>query len=94
MSVDVEIYMNNILKFFRENPEDLQNLVPKNKEQEFYKRVRETAIVNFTKGEEVGLTQPQMIDICVKINKRAEETIYDSTDHLFIKTKFGNYCLN
>jgi len=33
MSVDVEIYMNGILKFFRENPNDLLNLVPKTKEE-------------------------------------------------------------
>jgi len=36
MSVDVEIYMNNLIKFFRENPKDLLNLIPKNKEDEFY----------------------------------------------------------
>ena len=35
MSVDVEIYMNNLVKFFRENQKDLLNLVPKDKEEEF-----------------------------------------------------------
>jgi hypothetical protein len=29
MSVDIEIYMSNIIKFFRENPKDLLNLIPK-----------------------------------------------------------------
>jgi len=33
--VDVEIYMNNIIKFFRENPTDLLNMVPKDKEEYF-----------------------------------------------------------
>jgi membrane-bound lytic murein transglycosylase len=41
MSVDVEIYMNNIIKFFKENPNDLHNLIPKNKEDEFYKKLME-----------------------------------------------------
>jgi hypothetical protein len=26
MNLDVEIYMNNVIKFFRENPNDLLNL--------------------------------------------------------------------
>ena len=40
MSVDVKIYMNNIIKFFKENPNDLFNLIPKNKEDEFYRKLR------------------------------------------------------
>ena len=47
MSVDVEIYMNNLIKFFRENPKDLLNLIPKNKEDEFYIKIKERAAQNF-----------------------------------------------
>ena len=94
MSVDVEIYMNNILKFFRENPNDLLNLIPKNKEEEFYKKIRETAIKNYEKGEEISLTQPQLIQVCVEINKPEEKMIESSVNNLFVKTKFGEYCLN
>ena len=64
MSVDVEIYMNNIIKFFRENPNDLLNLVPKTKEEEFYSKLREVAIQNYEKGEEVNLTKNQIVVIC------------------------------
>jgi hypothetical protein len=94
MSVDVEIYMNNIIKFFRENPNDLLNLIPKNKEEEFYKKVRETATKNYDKGDEVSLTQPQMIEVCVEINRTKEQKIEKSVSHLFVKTKIGEYCLN
>ena len=48
--VDVEIYMNNIIKFFRENPTDLLNLVPKDKEEYFYTKIKEVAIENYKKG--------------------------------------------
>ena len=44
MSVDVEIYMNNLVKFFKENPRDLLNLVPKEKEEEFYIKNAHTRI--------------------------------------------------
>ena len=56
MSVDVEIYMNNIVKFFKENPKDLLNLVPKSKEEEFYVKIREIALLNAEKGEDANLT--------------------------------------
>jgi hypothetical protein len=36
MNVEVEIYMSNMIKFFKENPNDLINLIPKIKEEEFY----------------------------------------------------------
>jgi len=109
MSVDVEIYMNNIIKFFRENPNDLLNLVPKNKEDEFYRKLREEAIKNYEKGEEVNLTQKQIIEICAEIHgklKRNSEPrmIGDilkdmdlqnlPIDKIIVNTRFGNYSLN
>jgi len=69
MSVDVEIYMNNITKFFRDNPKDLLNLVPKDKENEFYLKMKEQAFENYEKGEEIPLTQKQIILICVELNQ-------------------------
>ena len=94
MNVDVEIYMNNFIKFFRDNPNDLLNLVPKIKEQEFYEKIRESAYNNLDKGEEINLTQRQIIDICVELNQPKKETVKESVEHLFVKTKFGEYCLN
>ena len=69
MSVDVEIYMNNIIKFFRDNPKDLLNLVPKDKENEFYQKMKEQAFENYEKGDEIPLTQQQIILICVELNQ-------------------------
>jgi hypothetical protein len=94
MSVDVEIYVNNFIKFFRDNPKDLLNLVPKDKEEDFYKKIKETAYKNYDKGEEVSLTQRQIIDVCVELNKPKKEKIEESVSHLFVKTKFGEICLN
>ena len=68
MNVDVEIYMNNIVKFFKSNPKDLLNLVPKEREKDFYDKIKEVAIKNSENGEDAPLTQKQMIDICVVLN--------------------------
>lgn len=93
MSVDVDIYMNNILKFFRENQKDLLNLVPKSKEEEFYNKIRETATSNHEEGKEVTLTHKQIIDICVELNKKKPIEEY-LDERVFKDGPFGQICLN
>lgn len=93
MSVDVEIYMNNIIKFFKENPKDLLNLIPKNKEEEFYVKIREVASKNSENGEDANLTQKQLMEICVTLNGK-HPVIDKKVQNIFIETKFGPICLN
>jgi hypothetical protein len=92
MNVDVEIYMSNIIKFFKENPQDLLNLVPESKKNEFFDKVRGLAITNADKGDEVSLTRQQLIDICVEINGKPKEIAKKS--NVIIPTIYGEYCLN
>ena len=98
MSVDVEIYMNNLVKFFRENPKDLLNLVPKEKEEEFYVKIKEVAYINHEKGEDAPLTQKQLIDICRVLNGQSLEETHSKEefldDRVFVKFKNGYFCLN
>jgi hypothetical protein len=89
MYIDVEIYMNNVIKFFRENPNDLLNLVSKDKEESFYIRIKEVAIKNHEKGEDASLTQSQLLHLCSEINQSKEKEI-----HGIQKTIFGNLFLN
>jgi hypothetical protein len=97
MNVDVEIYLSNIVKFFKSNPNDLLNLIPKEKEEEFYSKIRETAIENTNKGEDVPLTQKQIINICVILNgKKPKENndIQEKIENHIMMTKFGPMFLN
>jgi hypothetical protein len=97
MNVDVEIYMNNIVKFFKSNPKDLLNLVPKEKEEEFYDKIREVAIENSDKGEDAPLTQKQMIDICVILNGKTpkeDKVVEEKIESYIMGTKFGPIFLN
>ena len=81
--------MNNVIKFFRENPNDLLNLVSKEKEEFFYIKIKEVAIKNYEKGEDVSLTQSQILDLCSEINQSKEKEIYGIQ-----KTIFGDLFLN
>jgi len=97
MNVDVEIYMNNIVKFFKSNPKDLLNLVPKEREEDFYGKIREVAIENSDKGEDAPLTQKQMIDICVVLNGKTpkdNKVIEKKLESYIMGTKFGPIFLN
>lgn len=93
MNVDLEIYINNFIKFFKTNPKDLLNLVPKEKEQDFYIKIRERASLNLEEGLNVVLTQKQIIEICVDLNKNIKSNeIIETT--VFKSTPFGFICLN
>ena len=97
MNVDVEIYMNNIVKFFKSNPKDLLNLVPKEREEDFYNKIREVAIENSDKGEDAPLTQKQMIDICVILNGKTPKeykVVEEKLESYIMGTKFGPIFLN
>jgi hypothetical protein len=97
MNVDVEIYINNIVKFFKSNPNDLLNLVPKEKEDEFYDKIREVAIENADKGEDAPLTQKQMIDICVVLNGKTpkeDKVVEEKLESYIMGTKFGPIFFN
>jgi len=92
MNVEVEIYMSNITKFFRENPNELLNLVPDSKKEEFFDKVREMAEFNMDKGDDVSLTRQQLIEICLELNNKPKDTTKKS--NLIIPTIFGEYSLN
>lgn len=97
MNVDVEIYMSNIVKFFKSHPKDLLNLIPKNKEDEFYEKIRETATQNMDNGDDATLTQKQIIDICVILNGKVtkEDKAEDEKLESYMrKTDFGIIFLN
>ena len=92
MNVDVEIYINNIVKFFKSNPKDLLNLVPKEREEDFYGKIREVAIENSDKGKDAPLTQKQMIDICVVLNGKTpkeDKVVEEKLESYIMGTKFG-----
>ena len=95
MNVDVEIYMNGFIKFFKNNPDDLFTLIPKGKEDEFYKKIRETSLNNINKGDDVSLTQRQILDICVILNGKDPNSLKkEKLESFIMKTKFGDIILN
>jgi hypothetical protein len=94
-NVDVDIYVNQLITFFDKNPNDLIDLIGDLLRESFYEKVREQCVKNSEIGDEVSLTQKQIIDIVVEL-KKVKLIEYDKTKLYSIvqETKFGSIFLN
>lgn len=94
-NVDAEIYLNNLLGFFEKNPNDLIDLIGEMNKDAFYKKLRKTVYENSEKGEEIQLTQKQLIDIVVgmydDVVKKGKKIEIQTP---VIKTNYGIIWLN
>ena len=68
-NVDVEIYINQFITFFNNNPNDLIELIGDVLKDDFYDRVKQQSLDNVSNGEDVTLTQKQIISIVVALKK-------------------------
>lgn len=92
-NVDVEIYVNQLISFFDKNPNDLIDLIGDLEKDNFYNKIKEECYKNLEKGEEISLTQKQLIDIVLSLrkDKKVDEHVIMG---VFESTKFGLIGLN
>ena len=92
-NVDIEIYMNQFINFFENNPNDLIELIGDTLKETFYDKVRVKCVDNFNNGKEISLTRDQMLEIVIDIKSDGnQDTIMLSK--IFKSTKYGDICLN
>lgn len=94
MNVDVEIYIKNFINFFENNPNDLIELIGDELKEVFYNKVKEQCYKNLDNGEDIVLTQKQLIEIVVDIKKGNPNIKTLLTNGVFQKTKYGLISLN
>lgn len=93
--IEVDIWVNQFIGFFDKNPGELTQLIGAIDKEVFFDKVRQRCIKNLEEGDEVSLTQKQLIDIIVSLNKANMVMVdVEKMDYLFQKTKFGDICLN
>ena len=95
-SIDIDIYMNQLINFFENNPNDLMDLIGELDKDEFYILLKEQATLNYDKGEDVTLTQHQIIEVVVKLKKRdiTNEKLVIIINKVFQSTNHGLIGLN
>lgn len=62
--------------------------------EEFFDEVYKKIMENAEKGEDLELTQRQIIDVVLKINQMGYEKEEEVPLEIFQKTEFGVICLN
>ena len=94
-NVDVEIYINQFITFFDNNPNDLIQLIGDVLKEDFYNKVKQASLKNLENGEDVSLTQKQLISIVVELKQsQNEEVDMDKIKSLIYHTKFAHFSLN
>lgn len=94
-NIDAEIYLNNLIGFFEKNPNDLIDLIGEMRKETFYKKLKEKVYENADKGEEIQLTQKQLIDIVVGMYDDAQKKGQKIEVQVpVIKTNYGIIWLN
>jgi hypothetical protein len=94
-NVDVEIYINQFKTFFNNNPNDLIQLIGDVLKDDFYDRVKQQSLDNVENGEDVSLTQKQIISIVVELKKsQNDEVDMDKIKSIIYHTEFAHFSLN
>ena len=88
--------MSQFVTFFENNPNDLLELIGDSNRESFYDLVKEQCDKNLGSGDEVSLTQHQIIEIVVKLKKVDLKThqMVVIVDKVFQSTSFGIIGLN
>lgn len=95
MSVDVEIYMTQLIEFFEKNPNDLMALIGELQKEDFYKKLREKCEKNFKEGKDIVLSKEQIVETVLELKfvvVEAKEKKY--LNKVIQKTSFGDIILN
>ena len=93
-NVDIEIYLSQIKTFFNENPEQLLKLLGQANAEDFFKGVKKIALENAVKGEDIQLTNNQMIQLVVDLNKPKQKVQTTEVLVPYINHRFGKIYLN
>ena len=94
-NVDVEIYINQFITFFNNNPNDLLELIGDVLKDNFYDRVKQQSLDNIENGEDVSLTQKQIVSIIVDLKQsQNDEVDMDKIKSIIYHTQFAHFSLN
>lgn len=90
-NIDVEIYFSQLKSFFENNPNDLISLIGKTDRGIFYDKLKDLAYDNYEKGDEIQLTNHQLMGVVLEVLDINRDKPVDKT---FFETKLGKVCMN
>jgi len=91
MDVDVQIYLSNLKQFFKNNPNDLMDLIGDSNQDMFFELVEKQVLENQKNGDGLELTKKQIVDIVLILTK---DRNVEKIESFIMKGPFGNIFLN
>lgn len=92
MKVDVDIYVSQVIRFFETNPNELKLLIGNLNKDDFFYKVKETALKNHDNGDDAQLTRKQLLELVVEMNNEFKQK--NKIDTIYYDTIYGPICLN
>lgn len=91
-NVDIDIYMNNFVGFFKKNPDQLKILIGEINPEDFYSEIKTIAEKNLLDEKEIIPTRKQMVNLLVGMNTNKKQI----TDVVipFMEHRMGKIIMN
>ncbi len=93
-NVDIEIYMNNFVGFFKKNPDQLKILIGEINPEDFYSEIKSIAEKNLLDEKEIVPTRKQMVDLLVGMNTNKNKKQITDAVIPFMEHHMGKIIMN
>lgn len=93
-NVDIDIYMNNFVGFFKKNPDQLKILIGEINTEDFFSEIKTIAEKNLLDEKEIVPTRKQMVDLLVGMNTNKNKKQITDVVIPFMEHRMGKIIMN
>ena len=93
-NVDIDIYMNNFVGFFKRNPDQLKLLIGEINPEDFFSEIKTIAEKNLLDEKEIVPTRKQMVDLLVGMNTNKNKKQITDVVIPFMEHRMGKIIMN
>ena len=93
-NVDIDIYMNNFVGFFKKNPDQLKILIGEINPEDFFSEIKTIAEKNLLDEKEIVPTRKQMVDLLVGMNTSKNKKQITDVVIPFMEHHMGKIIMN
>ena len=93
-NVDIDIYMNNFVGFFKKNPDQLKILIGEINPEDFFSEIKTIAEKNLLDKKEIVPTRKQMVDLLVGMNTNKNKKQITDVVIPFMEHRMGKIIMN
>lgn len=96
-NIEIQLYLSQMMKFFEDNPKELITLIGNCNKALFFEKIKEQCFSNLEKGDDIILTQTQLINIVRELVAEGKIITKQPVEYLEMSvqyTDFGKIYLN